>query len=381
MTSAVVFALACITFAAADPTEKDEIQAKLEQAKDAYQKAVEKAKDELLQSLQKREDTAREDGNKKLVDQIKADREAFEASGQLPKVVPVTAYQRTLDQARLPMETAFKAAVKEYLKAKLDSEADRVEAELKEFQANRGIVRQENPKGKSPGFLQFASRGFVELEKTQNMIDLNGSFTVEVWVRFPKDTSKSQINLIAGDEAWKGMSTDFDVPHSSCGWVLRTLPPEGGRGALVQFNIADSDKDWIGIGGVPSKLFDGAWHHVAVAKTPETIRVFADGKQLAEKNCKGLKFVPCPSDLYLGVRKYGYENRRFEGDIRAFRVSNKARFVRAFQPQLTFGKDATTELLLDFASEEKDTILDLSGKNRHGRLFDVIWVPAVKSKN
>ena len=104
------------------------------------------------------------------------------------------------------------------------------------------------------------------------------------------------------------------------------------------------------------------------------------GRLVAERSCNTTNFNPGVTDLYLGVRKNGYQDRKFEGEYRAFRVSNKALYLKPFTPQAVFAKDATTEILLDFSSNDAEKIADVSGKDRHGLLNDVKWAEMPKKK-
>jgi hypothetical protein len=133
-----VTAVALFGLASVRADEEDPIKARLDKEKAAYDGQVEKLRAGLLKSLQDKEDTARKDGNRKLVEQVKGDREAFEGKGELPKSVPTAAYTRTLQQARLVLEAAFATAIKEYTKAKKDDEAAAVEQQLTAFRADAG---------------------------------------------------------------------------------------------------------------------------------------------------------------------------------------------------------------------------------------------------
>lgn len=144
-----LIALAALALAAplvARGDDPDPVTAAYQKAKDAHQKELERLRKELLDALQKREDAARNDGNKKLVDQVKAEREAFEAGGALPKIVPTTGYRAGVKSANAGMLAAYKDAVKGYVKAKLDDKAAAAEAELKEFEKDAGLAKEPPPK-------------------------------------------------------------------------------------------------------------------------------------------------------------------------------------------------------------------------------------------
>jgi hypothetical protein len=60
------------------------------------------------------------------------------------------------------------------------------------------------------------------------------------------------------------------------------------------------------------------------------IRLYVNGEEYASRSCKGVEFIPSPTDVYLGARKNAYKDRIFEGAIRAFRLSSSARGVANF---------------------------------------------------
>jgi hypothetical protein len=121
--------------------EADEIKAKLDKAKEAYTQAAERARQDLYDAFDKKEESARSSGNKKLVDQIKAERKAFEESGKLPKIISTTSYKSAMATARAPLDAAYQSAIKEYTKARKDDEATAVEAEWKKFKDGGAVVR------------------------------------------------------------------------------------------------------------------------------------------------------------------------------------------------------------------------------------------------
>lgn len=136
----VVVVLACLSFFAvsARGQESDPTQDKLDKARAAYEAEVARLRKGVLDALQKREDAGRKAGDKKVVDQVKAERQAFEEKGELPKSVATVAYQNGLKQARAALEVAYKQAIKDYLQAKMDTKADFVAQQLKELQDEAG---------------------------------------------------------------------------------------------------------------------------------------------------------------------------------------------------------------------------------------------------
>jgi len=117
---------------AAGADDKDPVKEKLFAAKVAYDKEMAAYRAAVGEWLDKREEAARKAGDKKLVDQVKAERKAFDEDGELPKGAPAALKLRPA-AARKALEGGYAEAVKAYTKAKKDDEAAAVEKELESF--------------------------------------------------------------------------------------------------------------------------------------------------------------------------------------------------------------------------------------------------------
>src|SRR5262249_42486551 len=109
-----------------DDKDKDPIREKLFAAKVAYEKEMSRVRMQVDDWFDKREEAARKKGDKKALDQAKADRKTFEEDGELPKTGASTLVLKR-ERAKKAMETAYSDAVKAYTKAKKDDEAAAVE--------------------------------------------------------------------------------------------------------------------------------------------------------------------------------------------------------------------------------------------------------------
>ena len=112
--------------------DKDPVKEKLLAAKETYRAELRQYQKAVGEWFDKREESARKDGNKKVVDQIKAERGVFDESGELPKTVPAALRQKPA-VAKKSLEAAYAQAVKEYTMAKKDAEAASVEEAWKAF--------------------------------------------------------------------------------------------------------------------------------------------------------------------------------------------------------------------------------------------------------
>jgi hypothetical protein len=130
--SAVVLAFFGVAVCLSQADDRDPVKEKLFAAKVAYDGEMRQYRTQAGDWFDKREETARKDGNKKLVDQIKAERKAFDEDGELPKGAPADIQQKPA-LAKKALEAAYAEAVKDYTKAKKDVEAAAVEEAWKAF--------------------------------------------------------------------------------------------------------------------------------------------------------------------------------------------------------------------------------------------------------
>jgi hypothetical protein len=112
--------------------DDDPIRQKLDAAKSAYDKEMARHHKAVVDWFEMREDAARRAGDKKALDQIKAERKVYDQQGELPASAPrqLTAQAET---ARKNLDAAYEQAIKDYTRAKKDTEAAEVEAEYQLF--------------------------------------------------------------------------------------------------------------------------------------------------------------------------------------------------------------------------------------------------------
>jgi hypothetical protein len=109
----------------------------LEKAKKTYADATEKAKNTLVDGFATAIKTATGSGNLDVVKALQAEKEAFEGSGKLPgsprMKTAATSYLLSMKQATTALDKAYEQAVKDLTKAGKLTEAETLQAELKEF--------------------------------------------------------------------------------------------------------------------------------------------------------------------------------------------------------------------------------------------------------
>ena len=87
--------------------------------------------------LKKKSDEVRSSGDLKLLERLRAEADAWEMKGELPKLISTRLYEDAVRKSRMKMEDAFKTAVKEYTKADNIERAKATEMELDEFKSGR----------------------------------------------------------------------------------------------------------------------------------------------------------------------------------------------------------------------------------------------------
>ena len=133
MPSRVLLAFACIFLSSLLAiADDDDPKEKIFKAKAAYTAEIAKLRAEVIAGFDKREEKARNKGDKKLVDEIKFQRAAFDEAEEWPADMPKELSMR-LTKARAQVEAAYLNAIKEYTKAKKDEEAATMEKDLTEF--------------------------------------------------------------------------------------------------------------------------------------------------------------------------------------------------------------------------------------------------------
>jgi len=115
------------------------VKEKLFQAKKEYDTEVQKFRKAVFDLFDKREDSARAAGDKKAVDLVKAERDAFNKDGVVPALLPMAVRQQ-VNTARMNLDKAYTAAVKDFIRMKEDAAAEAVEKEQQAFQLSATVA-------------------------------------------------------------------------------------------------------------------------------------------------------------------------------------------------------------------------------------------------
>jgi hypothetical protein len=154
MTRWLGLCIACVLVVVVPPLladEPDPIRTKLDKAKAAFEADMKKLRAAVALTFDKREEIARKNGDKSLLDQIKAERRTFDEQGDFPASASATVTSK-LNATRLRLEAVYKSAVREYTKTKQDDEASVVEQELAQFEKGVGVATAPRQAWNTPAF-------------------------------------------------------------------------------------------------------------------------------------------------------------------------------------------------------------------------------------
>jgi hypothetical protein len=198
---------------------QDTIKEKLDLAKEAYTAEIDKYRATVKEWFDKREAEARKEGNKKLLDQIKAEREAFNEKSALPAQAPA-ALKTQPKTALAKVEKAYETAIAEAIKVKKDDLATLLEKELQELKRQEklpvAVVADQDRKFwvhahgyfvKGPGRDWFEKindgktqpHQFIEIRRTADYIELQNVILPKVFFRIYKDKAEIQNEKNAPD--------------------------------------------------------------------------------------------------------------------------------------------------------------------------------------
>ena len=193
--------------------DAESVKEKLLAAKKEFDGEVQKFRTAVTDALDKRMADARKAGNRKLVDQIKADRERFEQTGEFPADCPKAALTQ-IGAARAKLDKAYSAAIRDLIKLRADTAAEVVEKEqqkvLVEYALQFGkksyLVALKPHDVKVPNNW-FSTNGTINNVK----IKTDGEFVPHSIFLHPPDKGTSQVKY-ALDGKWVALRATVGAP-------------------------------------------------------------------------------------------------------------------------------------------------------------------------
>jgi hypothetical protein len=197
--------------------ELDPIQAKLDKAKAAYEADIKNLHAEFAETLKIRLDSARKRGDKKLVDQINAERRAFEKSGDLPESVPQNIKSK-MNASRERLQRAYRSAIQDFTRSSQDDDATAAESELVEFRnvaaaasesgnAKKDLTSSPHKPWNTPEFQRWMKG--VAAMPPEKQLEAVSKKLMELNPRF--DGVVTTIDRKGPPKIEKGMVTDFAI--------------------------------------------------------------------------------------------------------------------------------------------------------------------------
>ena len=206
----------------------------------------------------------------------------------------------------------------------------------------------------SPEFFDTATPGVVSLAEKKAAVRVEsasfqlpqGPFTVEAWIRLPKQFGGSR------------------------GIVAKTQLSEYGlymNGGVPQFDVHLNGQYVNAVSD--SKLPAEKWIHVAGVFDGKQLRIYLDGQVAGTAMGQGMRTLN-NLPLYLGADPdgSGKPTRSFGGQVDEVRLSKSVRYTDAFEPSRRFESDDSTVLLFHLDQTVGPYVVDDSSSHATGRL-------------
>jgi len=234
----------------ADEPAADPIAAKITAAKDAFYAERDKADEALIKLLEKKEATAKQAGDLKTLEAVRAELEVFRNEGSLPKLVPLTIYDSSLKSARTKLENVYLGAIKTYTqKDKLD-EAKALQKELDEFRAPKAVAEKPNADPLQPNSVWVAIENGAEVSRMTIKQRDKESFVAEVISTKLNSEKVVTGNIKEGKISWlakdskvvkgkAGANEEGELAKDPAGYVLNMTwrGTAGGGSGKYQFRL------------------------------------------------------------------------------------------------------------------------------------------------
>ncbi len=109
---------------------------------------------------------------------------------------------------------------------------------------------------------------YLSLDSSSDL-QLDGDFTIECWF-YPQDTGNNRQTIIGTNTAWAAGFVELQINNSSAGADTVSLWDYNSNAGAP---IAKS----VGVQLNEGKVFRNAWHHIAVVRKSNNIRIYIDG--------------------------------------------------------------------------------------------------------
>jgi hypothetical protein len=211
-------------------------------------------------------------------------------------------------------------------------------------------LTQDRPAPLRDRVLRLDGKNDCVLIESHPELNPSGPFTVECWAKL--DPPGERAALLA-----KTQSSSYAI----------FLADGESRGPV--FYAYFEGKGYSGATGEPGHCRAGSWAHYAGVFDGETVRLFVDGKPVAEVEQEGrVRGNALPLIVGADVDSYGRPVSFAGGLVDEVRLSQGALYTGPFEPERRLRQETSTLLLLHFDTVFGNLTPDTSGKGHHGRL-------------
>lgn len=210
---------------------------------------------------------------------------------------------------------------------------------------------QEQEKGMGPCIRLDGRTSYLNVKHSASL-DLADNFTAELWVRL-NSHSAGNPSVITRDNPDLG-PWEMDL----VGGHLTTQVAAG------NWNATPPDTAY---GPLPL----GQWLHLAMVHDGPQVRVFVNGKKVAQYAAP-TRLNVTSNDLKIG--RSLYTGQSLDGMVREVRISDSARYTDEFKPQWRCERDEHTIVLLHCDEARGNVARDSSGNGNDAAIIGAQWV-------
>jgi hypothetical protein len=148
--------------------------------------------------------------------------------------------------------------------------------------------------GKFDQAISLNGNGYVYMDNISTLNIANSEFSISVWLKTTSDTARQCIlNKLY-------TATGY---HTVGGYMLETGFTDGN----IRFQLGVSAPNMVDI-DVPANFYDNEWHHIAITRSADIVKLFFDGSLIGSSSCAGMNFSNTSAPFSVGyfLQKEGH---------------------------------------------------------------------------
>lgn len=140
--------------------------------------------------------------------------------------------------------------------------------------------------GKFGQAISLNGNSYVNMGDISTLNIANSEFSIAVWIKTTNDTTRQCI-----------INKFYSATgHNTVGgYMLETGLTEG----KIRFQLGVSNPNMVSI-EVPAKYYSGDWHHIAITRTIDTVKLYFDGSMIGSSSCTGMTFYNTNAPFSVG---------------------------------------------------------------------------------